>query len=72
MGWASGAELAGDLIAVIKKVVEDKETRETIYYHLIDKFESHDCDNMCECVGIDKAYDKVYYTIHPAALEDDE
>lgn len=65
MGWASGAELAGDLIEVIKNVVKDKDTRETLYYHIIDKFEMYDCDTMDECVGIDKVYDKVYKSRYP-------
>ena len=65
MGWSSGSELASKLIAVIKKTVEDKETRSVLYYHIISKFENHDCDVMDECLGIDKVYDKMYYDMHP-------
>lgn len=65
MGWASGSELASELIEVIKKVVKDKEARGVLYYHIIDKFEKHDCDVMDECLGIDKIYDNVYYDMHP-------
>lgn len=65
MGWASGAELAGDMIEIIKSQVPDKQARENIYYHLIEKFEMHDCDNLDECVGIDKVYDNVFKSIYP-------
>lgn len=65
MGWASGAELAGDIIEVVKSQVPDKDARAAIYRHLIDKFERFDCDTLDECVGIDKVYDKVYKSRYP-------
>ena len=68
MGWASGSELATNLIKVIKSNVKDEKARLVIYFHLINQFENHDCDTMCECIGIDKAYDIVYNDMYP---EDD-
>lgn len=57
MGWASGSEIARELIDVIKRNVEDKNARRKIYDKMIDTFEKEDCDTLDECRGIDEIFD---------------
>lgn len=60
MGWASGSEIAYNVIKAIKKNVKDDRAREKIYIALIDAFEQADCDTLCELVPIDPMYDQFF------------
>jgi len=57
MGWASGSDLLRDVILSTQKAVP-KKYRKELYKLYIDHFESHDCDTVCECRGLDHEFDK--------------
>lgn len=65
MGWSSGSELAESIINTINANVKDDKVKETLYRNLINQFEDHDCDTMCECLGVDPIYDKVFNEMYP-------
>lgn len=65
MGWASGSELAASIIQRIYESVDDEVTRKCLYKTIIDEFENHDCDTMCECLGIDPLYDQLFNEMYP-------
>ena len=64
MGWASGSELLTGVILSTKIVVPPKYRKE-LYKLFINQFESHDCDTIDECVGIDKEFDKAFAELYP-------
>jgi len=43
MGWASGSDVAYQMIKSLKKNVKDDKTREKVYSDLITVLEDHDC-----------------------------
>jgi len=64
MGWASGSELFGDLIPIVKKFIPDEKDRVKFYTKAIVAFEQHDWDTQGECIGADPAYDKALKKLH--------
>lgn len=71
MGWSSGTRLFVSIMDSIKDRV-DVDTREEIYYDIIEAFEDFDCDELQECMGDDPAFDKVFKEIHPEYFEEEE
>lgn len=69
MGWSSGTYLAGDIIAGLKDVGFDFETRSTVYRVLIPAMEQADWDTQSECEGSDPAFDAVLRELHPKWYE---
>ena len=65
MGWSSGTSVVRDMIEIIKKHVENFDTRVEMYVELIDAFSSHDWDNYDEVLGEDEAYDEAYGQLFP-------
>lgn len=72
MGWASGSDLFGDVIAVLKKHVKDDKQRAKMYKPLIVAFQDHDWDTEMECVDADPVFAKVLKKMHPDWFEDEE
>jgi hypothetical protein len=75
MSWSRGSSLFSEVIEVIKNHVKDDNARESMYYDLIEAFESFDCDTLNECLGEDPIFDKVYNEIYPDEtdfLEDED
>lgn len=70
MGWASGSEVAYQMIKSLKKNVKDDKAREKIYFDLITVLEDFDCDTLCECMEEDTVFDKVLLSMHPEWDED--
>jgi hypothetical protein len=68
MGWASGSLLLGDIILSTKKAIP-KKYRKEYYKLLIEHFEYHDCDTVCECVGRDEEFDQAFYELYPKEEE---
>lgn len=60
MGWASGSDVAYNMIKAIQENVPDDDIRRVLYETLIDSLEDQDCDTLCECVGIDPVYDEFF------------
>jgi len=56
-----------EIIAALKECPE--ECREKAYRAIIPAFEDFDCDTLCESLGKDPTYDKVYRELNP---EEDE
>lgn len=71
MGWSGGADLMGDVIMSAKKVITNKDQRCMFYKLIIPSFEGFDCDNLCECKGIDMMFDHAYNHLHPEHDEDE-
>lgn len=71
MGWNGGSLIFSHVIESLKDRV-DAETREEIYYDLIEVFENADADSLQECMGEDKAFDRVYKELNPSYFEEDE
>lgn len=69
MGWASGSEVMGRIIKVVKKEVASKAKRKALYMGIIQALEDHDWDTQDECLGEDQAYDDVYNEQHPSEDE---
>jgi hypothetical protein len=65
MGWASGSELFGEIIGVLKKELPDDKRRERVYKRLIVAFQNHDWDTESECMGDDPVYDALLKKMHP-------
>ena len=57
MGWASGSEVARDMIESLQKYVEVDKVRRWIYCDLIDSLTSMDWDTVDEALGIDPEFD---------------
>ncbi len=57
MGWASGSELASEIVKAIKVEIPDAKRRKRIYKKIITAFENADCDTLDECEGEDPAFD---------------
>lgn len=71
MGWSGGADLMADVIMSAKKVITNKDQRCSFYKLIIPSFEGFDCDNLCECKGIDMMFDHAYNQLHPEHDEDE-
>jgi len=65
MGWASGSDIAREMIIAIKHLVPSHGTRSALYLNLIEALEGHDWDTQDEAMGIDPLFDKAMYFIHP-------
>ena len=65
MGWSSGTIIAGELIKIAKKTIEDVESRKSIYRVIIETLEDEDWDTQDEVIGEDHAFDSVLMEIHP-------
>ena len=72
MGWSRGSGVMDDVIAVLKKHVDDDTKRWRIYTALIEVFENNDCDTLYECQGVDDAFDEAWNDLYPEEEEDDE
>lgn len=70
MGWASGGELADQMIKIISKHVPDDKVRRKIYKKMINAFEEMDCDTLMECKGIDPTFDYVFDKMYPPDPEE--
>lgn len=60
MGWASGSDVAYNMINVILENVPDDDVRRILYETLINSLEDLDCDTLYECVGVDPVYDEFF------------
>lgn len=69
MGWASGSDLLIGIILSTKKAVPARHRKE-LYKLFINQFETHDCDTIDECVGIDDEFDKALMELYPENYED--
>lgn len=58
MSFSTGSMIFDGIIDTLQSHVSDFETRVAIYRDLIEVFKDFDCDNLDECVGRDKAFDK--------------
>ena len=65
MGWSSGSEIADKIIFTAKHHIADTNARKALYKTMIKEFENHDCDTLCECLGEDPVFDKVYEELNP-------
>lgn len=65
MGWASGSRLFGAVITSLKQHVDDEESRQAIYFDLIQDFEDEDWDTQDECKDEDPAFDAALRELHP-------
>ncbi len=59
MGWASGSDIAVEIVKAVKENVPDKKARKRIYIAVKDALESHDWDTQDEAMGIDPLFDEV-------------
>ena len=59
MGWASGTEVARQMIEAIKRNVTDRKAKRNLYVSLLDALESQDWDTLEEAEGIDPDFDKI-------------
>ncbi|XKM40365.1 hypothetical protein A4U53_031030 [Rhizobium ruizarguesonis] len=58
------------VIAGVKPVVADKDSRKAIYRPIIGALEDSDWDTQDECVGEDEAYDEIYFETYPNDSDD--
>ena len=65
MGWASGSEVMNGVIETDQKNVSERKVRRSIYRDVIDVLKKQDWDTMDESLGIDPAYDDLYFKMHP-------
>jgi len=65
MGWASGSDVACNMIRAIRDNVQDSMTRSILYQVLLDTLEAHDWDTVDEGLGIDTEFDNVVFKTHP-------
>ena len=56
MGWSGGSDIGYQLIKLAKKHISEA-SKPAFYKGLIAALESHDCDTLGECMGLDKAFD---------------
>lgn len=59
MGWASGSEIAIDVVTVVRDEVSDPQARERIYRVLFKSLRGQDWDTVDEAMGIDDVFDEV-------------
>ena len=71
MGWLSGTELMVEVIKAIQPHIRESKARQKVYESIIEAFEDLDWDCQSECEGIDAAFDKALYSLHPEYTEDD-
>lgn len=71
MGWASGSDIACDMIRAIRDNVQSHGTKSVLYLTLLDTLEAQDWDTVDEAMGIDPLFDKAVYTRHPNWSEDE-
>jgi hypothetical protein len=48
MSWSSGAKVFFDIAGSVSEIVSDENERQKLYIAMIDHFENHDCDNICD------------------------
>jgi hypothetical protein len=65
MGWASGSDIAIDMIESISKNVNDIETKRAIYRDLISTLSGNDWDTKYEAAGYDSDFDEVLEEMYP-------
>ena len=71
MGWSSGSALASRMIAMIEDLNLSSAKKLDAYYEIINSFEDFDCDNLCECLGESKTFDKAYKLLYKARYKED-
>ena len=71
MGWASGGEIAEDMVKGLKKAKVDDKTRERVYKILIKSLFAGDWDTQGEMIGMDPMFDKVLRKLSPLDFEED-
>lgn len=59
MGWASGSDIAVELITIIQREVPSASSRRRIYRTLLQVLTDHDWDTTEEAAGIDPVFDKL-------------
>ena len=72
MGWASGGEIAHDMIKGLKRRKMAPKDREKVYACLIPSLFNGDWDTQGEMIGLDPAFDKVLKKLDPDSFEGDE
>jgi hypothetical protein len=70
MGWGSGSGLMLEIIEEFNRELSESnpfikreaahDLRHDIYMCLIERFLGHDCDTLCECLGLDPAFDEAF------------
>jgi len=60
MSWSAGSIIFSEIIQALKEHISDDEIRANIYRDIIPSFEDKDCDNLCECLDEDDAFDTAY------------
>lgn len=72
MSWSTGSEIFMEVAKILKEAVPDYGTRVEIYNELIPLFENYDCDTLYEVLEEDRAFDDVYFELHPEEPEASE
>jgi citrate lyase beta subunit len=68
MGWSSGANLMESIITDLEDALGFDE-RVIAYKILVEAFQDHDCDNLCEVMMIDPAFDTAIIELNPDYTE---
>lgn len=69
MGWASGSEIARDIIIAAKDLQGD---RVAFFKAVIESLDKGDWDTHDEAMGLDVDFDQAMKIVHPWMGEDDE
>lgn len=71
MGWASGSQIANDIIEHPEvQVLEDKE-RKGVFRAVFEALEGHDWDTIDESMGLDPMFDEVVREKYPDWFDED-
>lgn len=65
MGWASGSDIARDMIESIQKNVKNTKIKRALYKDLIDTLVSSDWDTQQDVLDFDPDFDNVLYEKYP-------
>jgi hypothetical protein len=65
MGWASGSDIARDMIESIQKNVKNTKIKRALYKDLIDTLVSSDWDTQDDVLDFDPDFDNVLYEKYP-------
>ncbi len=71
MGWCSGSEILGDVLAATLSYIP-KNKQEEVVAELIGVFEGHDCDTIYELADDYPLVGKIMKELHPDYYDCDE